>query len=183
MAELPTAHLRHVATGRLRVKIPQKRHDEAYFARVAQSVSAWDSVERVEVNPLTASVLVFFKDLVALMAENALKNDLFSVDFDELEAVAQAGFGVAGQVFGTPVFGGQAAQAVSAADAAVRRLSFGAADLQSGLFLALLAAGTYELLRGNIMAPAVTLFWYAGEMIRLREHADSARSGKAAGED
>src|SRR5690348_14124827 len=117
MAELPTAHVRHFATGRLRVKIPQKRHDAAYFAHVARTVSDWDSVERVEVNPLTASVLVFFKDLVALMAENALKNDLFSVDFDELEAVAEAGFGLAGQVFG-----GRASRATTAADAAVRRL-------------------------------------------------------------
>ena len=178
MAELPTAHLCHFATGRLRVKIPEKRHDQAYFTRVVQTVSAWDSVDRVEVNPLTASVLVFFKDLVALMAENALKNDVFSVDLDELEAVAEAGFGAAGQVSGDP-----ALQVVTAADAAVRRLSFGAADLRSGLFLALLAAGAYEFLRGNIAAPAVTLFWYAGEMIRLRERVDTVRPDKAAGED
>lgn len=176
MAEPPTAHLRHFATGRLRVKISEKRHDQAYFARVADAVSAWDSVERVEVNPLTASVLVFFKDLVALTAENALKNDLFSVDFDEIETVAEAGFDIARQVFG-----GQTSRAVAAADGALRRLSLGAADLRSGVALALLAAGTYELFRGNIAAPAVTLFWYAGEMLRLQDRIDAAQSRNAAG--
>ena len=72
---------------------------------------------------------------------------------------------------------------MTAADTAVRRLSFGTADLRSGLFLALLAAGTYELLRGNVTAPAATLFWYAGDMLRLRERIETALSGKTAGED
>lgn len=177
MPELPRAHVSHVATGRLRVKIPQKRHDEAFFARAAERLLQWDSVERVEVNPLTASVLVFFTDLMELFAENALKNDFFSVDFDELAAAAEAGFGFDGQRLA-----GQASQAVAAADAAVRRFSLGTADLRSGLFLALLAAGTYQLVRGNVGVPALALFWYAGEILQLRDRILPAVSGDTVAE-
>ena len=177
MAELPRAHVSHVATGRLRVKISEKRHDEAFFAGVAERLLQWDSVERVEVNPLTASVLVFFEDLTALFTENALKNDFFSVDFDELAAVAGAGFGFDGQRLA-----GRATQAAAAADAAVRRFSLGAADLRSSLFLALLAAGTYQLLRGNVGVPALALFWYAGEIVRLRDRILPAVSGDTVAE-
>ena len=89
MTDLPSARVCHFATGRLRVKIPKRRHDEAFFTHVAERVSGWDSVERVEVNPLTASVLVFFKDPLALFTENAMKNDLFSVDFDGLDSAGE----------------------------------------------------------------------------------------------
>src|SRR5205085_911077 len=53
------------------------------FRTVEQRLSGWDSVDQVEVNPLTASVLVTFSDPAALFTENALRNDLFTVAYDE----------------------------------------------------------------------------------------------------
>jgi len=58
-AQLPQARVCHLAHGRLRLKIPEKRRDEAFFEAVRQQLSR-DGIKRVEVNPLTASVLVQF---------------------------------------------------------------------------------------------------------------------------
>jgi hypothetical protein len=170
MTALPEARVSHFATGRLRVKIPGKRHDEEFFAEVAERLSDWDSVNEVKVNPLTASVLVFFEDAAALFAENALKNDLFSVAFDELEAAA-----------GAISLGEQAAAAIGSVDRAIRRWSAGTADLRGALFAALLAGGMYQLLRGNIAAPAVTLFWYALETVSLPARRDRRSDSTADG--
>lgn len=171
-SNLPQARICHFASGRLRVKIPEKRRDEAFFDMVRERLAAWDSVERVEVNPLTASVLVQFSDLTALFAENALKNDLFEVDFDALEAPGET----------PPQLTEQAAQAFTHVDAAVRRWTSGGADLRSAIFLVLIIGGAFQLLRGNIAAPAATLLWYAGATLRLWDVVPAPPNSGAAGE-
>jgi hypothetical protein len=90
MADLPEGRVRHLSPGRLRLRIPEKRRDDAFFRTVEQRLAGWDSVDRVEVNPLTASVLVTFSDPAALFTENALRNDLFTVGYDEPEGAAGA---------------------------------------------------------------------------------------------
>jgi hypothetical protein len=156
MAELPLARVCHFTSGRLRLKIPEKRRDDSFFKTVAERLAGWDSVDRVEVNPLTASVLVHFSDVAALFADNALRNDLFAVDYDALE-----------DADGAPALTERAARLWSGADVALRRWTGGAADIRSTVFLVLLAGGIYQLLRGNIAAPAATLLWYAGATLRL----------------
>jgi len=156
-AQLPQARVCHYASGRLRLKIPARRRDEAFFERARERLSGWDSIERVEVNPLTASVLVEFTSLFELFAENGMKNDLFEVDFDTLQAMSEP----------APALTEQAAEAFGRVDAAFRRWTADGADLRSTIFLVLLAGGIYQLLRGNIAAPAATLLWYAGATLRL----------------
>jgi hypothetical protein len=168
--QLPQARVCHYASGRLRVKIPERRRDEAFFSKVRQQLSGWDSIERVEVNPLTASVLVEFTSLFELFAENAMKNDLFEVDFDALQANSEP----------PPALTEQAAEAFGKIDAAFRRWTADGADLRSTIFLGLLAGGIYQLLRGNIAAPAATLLWYAGATLRLWDVAPATSNGTAA---
>src|ERR1051326_4256278 len=86
MPDLPEGRVCHLTNGRVRVKIPEKRRDEAFFNAVRERLGSWSSIEAVEVNPLTASVLVHFRDLGALFAENAMKNELFTIDFEALKA-------------------------------------------------------------------------------------------------
>lgn len=156
MADLPEARVGHFSAGRLRVRIPDKRRDAAFFRAAADKLSAWDSVERVEVNPLTASVLLHFSDPRALFFENAAKNDLFVLAIDE-----------SGVVPPPARLNEQAASGFASADAAMRRWTGNAADLRSAIFLLLLAGGVTQLFRGNIAAPAATLLWYAGDMLGL----------------
>ena len=159
MANLPEGRVGHLSTGRLRVRIPDRRGDDPFFKTVEERLAGWDSVHLVEVNPLTASVLVHFSDFAALFAENIAKNDLFAVDFDELIAASQPGQSLTQW----------AAQRVGEADRAMRRWTSGAADIRNTMFLLLIVGAAIQLLRGNIAVPATTLAWYAGEMLRLWE--------------
>jgi hypothetical protein len=167
---LPQARLCHFAHGRLRVKIPEKRRDQAFFERVRQRLAGWDNVDHVEVNPLTASVLVQFRDAGAPFPENALDNELFELDRDALDAAAEP----------APALTEQAAELFAETDAAVRRWTDNGADLRSAIFLLLVAGGIYQLLRGNIAAPAATLLWYAGATLRLWDVAPAPPAGSAA---
>ena len=174
---LPQARVRHFANGRLRLKIPEKRHDEAFFSAVHKRLSSWGSIERVEVNPLTASVLVQFVDLAALSADNSVRNDLFEVDFDALAAIGEP----------PQAMTDHAAQAFGKVDSAIRRWTGNAADLRDAAFVFLVGAGLMQVVRGNVAAPAATLFWYAGDMLRVwdrvprpvgREGGDGQASGE-----
>lgn len=174
-ARLPQAWVCHYASGRLRVKISEKRRDEAFFARLRERLSAWDSIKRVEVNPLTASVLVEFTSLFELFAENAMKNNLFEVDLDALSALGEE----------PKALTEHAAEAFSKADESIRRWTAGAADLRSAVFMFLVGAGLMQALRGNVAAPAATLFWYAGDMLRIWDrvpgpvgHAEGRQGGQ-----
>src|SRR5271166_3483473 len=82
MPSLPAAHISHLTARRLRIKVPEKRRNTTFFDIVADRLASWDSVDDVETNPLTASVLVYFSDPERLALEAVAKNDLFDIDFD-----------------------------------------------------------------------------------------------------
>ena len=166
MDDLPQGVVCHLTPNRLRIRVRERRHDAAFFDRVAAQLSGWASVERVEVNPLTAGILVHFSDPAALFAENALRNDLFDVDYDGVFA-AQA----------SDPFLARAAQSFGMVDGAFRRLTGGQGDLRSAVFLMLLAGGVYQVFRGQIAAPAATLLWYAGAMLGLWDTAGAPPRG------
>ena len=82
MPSPPAARISHFTPRRLRIKVPEKRRDRAFFETVAERLATWNSVEGVETNPLTASVLIHFSDPERLFLEAAAKNDLFDIDFE-----------------------------------------------------------------------------------------------------
>ena len=100
-----------------------------------------------------------------------MRNDLFALDYDALEAAFEA-----------PALAEWVKQRWKDADLAVRRATSGAADLRSAVLVTLIVAGTYQLFRGNIAAPAATLLWYAGDMLRIWD-TPTSEPGKVAGEE
>jgi hypothetical protein len=156
MPSLPAARISHFTGRRLRIKIPEKRRDTDFFDTVAEQLAAWDSVEGVETNPLTASVLIHFSNPERLFLEAAAKNDLFEIDFD-------AAFGSSSE----PVVTQAALQSFQTADHALRRWTQNQIDMRGVLFVLLLAGGVFQLLRRRLDAPAPTLLWYAGDLIGL----------------
>jgi hypothetical protein len=156
MPSLPAARISHFTNRRLRIKVPEKRRDAAFFADVTDRLSTWDSIERVEANPLTASVLIYFSDARRLFLEAVAKNDLFDIDFDA--AAAQQS---------EPVVTRAAVQSFETADRGLRRWTQNRIDMRGMLFLLLLSGGVYQLLRGRLATPAPTLLWYAGDLLGL----------------
>ena len=156
MPSLPAARISHFTARRLRIKVPEKRRDRAFFDTVAEQLATWDSVERVETNPLTASVLIHFSDPERLFFDAAAKNDLFDIDFDGAFGDSAA-----------PVVTEAAVRSFETADHALRRWTQNQIDIRGVLFILLLAGGVLQLLRRRLDAPAPTLLWYAGDLIGL----------------
>jgi hypothetical protein len=153
MRDRPQAHVSHVTGGRVRFRIPARRLDEAYFAALKQQVGEWPGITQVDVNPLTASVLVFFTEGTDALAR-AAQSDLF-----ELAEAPPAPSPVPIAV--------TARRRLEQADIRLREMSGGSTDVRSLAVVGLVAAGASQLLRGNVAAPAVTLLWYATDALRL----------------
>ena len=156
MASPPVARICHMSARRLRVRVPERRRDAAFFAAVAERLLTWASVERVETNPLTASILIYCSDPQRLFAEAAVAgNDLFEIEF------ADPSNSDRGAVVD------RAARTFDAADAALRRWTEGQIDIRGVLFVVFLLGGIYQLFRGSLAAPAPTLLWRAGDLLGL----------------
>jgi hypothetical protein len=176
MPSLPAARISHFTARRLRIKVPEKRRNAVFFAAVAERLAAWDSVERVETNPLTASVLIHFSDPEGLFLEAAAKNDLFDIDFE-------AAFGDSSE----PAVTQAAVRSFQTADDVLRRWTANQIDMRGVLFVLLLAGSVFQLLRRRLDAPAPTLLWYAGDLIglwsdRRPDPAITASSGPVTGQ-
>jgi len=174
MPDLPSARIVHFTPRRLRLKVPEKRRDVAFFDFVRNRLAAWDSVERVETNPLTASVLVHFSAPEQLFLEAVGKNDFLDIDLDAIAPPTE------------PVVTSAAIRSFVAGDNALRSWTANAIDVRTVVFLLLFVGGVYQLLRGRMSTPAPTLLWYAGSLLGLwRDHsagaADRASPEQAAG--
>lgn len=75
---LPCAVVCHRAPGRFRVRIVERRRDEAYFTRVGEALAQEPSVLEVTTNPRTGSVLVLHRGDLAALLERARAIGLFS---------------------------------------------------------------------------------------------------------
>jgi Heavy metal associated domain 2 len=155
MPERPRAELCHYSPGRIRLRIRDRRWDEDFFQHVKDVVGTWPGVAQVEVNPISAGVLVHFTGSPLDLAQRAAESGLFALD---TAALAQPAAGPSLD---------RARAEFNRIDRQVRELTGGGADLRALVVLALLMGGIYQLFRGNVAAPAVTLLWYAGDALGL----------------
>jgi hypothetical protein len=164
MPERPRAELCHYSTGRIRLRIRDRRWDKAFFEQVRETVATWPGVVRVEVNPVSAGILVHFTGTPLDLAQRASESDLFVLD---TEALSQPT---------SPVLD-RARDGFNDLDLRVRELTGGGVDLRVLIVSALLVGGIYQLFRGNVAAPAATLLWYAGDALGIwRQHAPARES-------
>lgn len=148
MAEKPKAHVVHHTRSRVRLRIPEKRHDKAFFAFVTHMLEDTLDAE-IEANPATGSILVIAAD--AMKALHAL-GDKSPFDITDDEPDAQLSLPQLRQQFET---------------ANARFSRFFGGDARSYVILALVATSVLQIARGRTLAPAVTMLWYASEGLRL----------------
>lgn len=143
----------HRTRERIRLRLPDRRHDTAFFAELCERLSALPGVVEVSGNPLSAGLLVRFHPTQAhaLRAAIAATGRLQIVDGPP------------------PLSPGLNAlrRAADRIDRSLEEQSGGSADLRTlaVLLLILLAAG--QALRGQLLAPAASLLWYAFELLRF----------------
>jgi hypothetical protein len=146
---LAVAAIAHSARGRTRFKIPARRRDVEYFSAVERELRSAPKVERVEVNPITGSVLVHHRGSLGEVCAHAEKTNLFRAS-------------------ATPDLPHDLLlQRASLMDRQVQDLSGQALDLRSLALVLLLSVGLFQLLRGQFAAPALTVFWYAATLYTL----------------
>jgi hypothetical protein len=142
----------HAVPGRVRYRILERRGDAEFFRGVQELLRQHDGIQTVAVNAATASILVHHTG-----------------EADEIAAAAQAAglFEVAPMP--TPSLGAQARSGLRTADRDLRRITDGRVDMNSALFLGLTGLAMHQALKGNLLAPASTLLWYALEALRWSE--------------
>jgi copper chaperone CopZ len=156
----PDAIVAHRTAGRLRLRVPSKKGDALYFASVRDALSAIEGVESVEVSPVTGSVLVRHTAPFAAI-KAAGPRDLFNI-VETAQTETTALHDSVSTIFGS-------------IDDRIKGITGRGVDLAGLAFLALVAAGVYQIARGNFTAPAwYTAFWYA---LGLFKFGKSSKSG------
>jgi hypothetical protein len=164
MPDLPIAEITHATMRRLRIKVPEKRRDNSFFDFVRSRLIAWDAIDRVETNPLTASILLYFSNAERLVSEAVAKNDFLDVDFTTITQPAEPGLTH------------ETLRSFISTDHALRRWTHNQIDMRGAAFLLLFAGGVYQLMRGRLSTPAPTLLWYAGNLLGLWSDRPAAAS-------
>jgi hypothetical protein len=148
---LDKAHICHLIPGRVRLRIPSRHGDSNYFTLLHKKLAALDGVQLVVVNPSTSSLLIRHSLAVNRLIEYAKAKNLFEVTPDRPSAPV------------SDIISGHA----RSVEQHLRALSFGRLDLSSLGFLVFLCLAIMQIIRGQFLAPATTLLWYAIEALAM----------------
>lgn len=130
---LPAAQLEHTIPGRMRLRVPSRRGDAGYFARVAERLQGQADIVMLRTNAVTGSVLILHRSRPEAIAALARKDGLFDL--------APGSVGRAGR--GPRLSRGKALPWLGGAAAV-----FG-------------AVGMYQAVRGRLGSNAVETLWNA----------------------
>jgi hypothetical protein len=144
------------------VRIPSRRGDSGFFHRVETDLKGCPAVDELYVNPTTASVLVLHRGALDVVMAYAAHSGLFGCAAD----------------------GAQQARFRASVLADLRRLDQGIreatrqeVDLGGVGFAALAGCALYQLWRGEVLAPAATLLWYAAGTLASSHRAGADPGG------
>lgn len=159
---LPDAYITHATQGRVRIKIPDRKGNSAYFSSLKESLaglSELPGIQRVEANPMTGSILVLHTlDLQAtdleMVAQYSEFNNLFRLRLSPPQQASAPG---------------RPAQALQETNRKVGALTGSEIDGEILAILGLLGIAIVQLKRGNIMIPAVSALWYVYSLIKDRQ--------------
>ena len=159
MPELPEAYITHATKGRLRIKIPLRKGDRAFFSALQDHLSRFSEfpgIQKIELNPITGSMLVI----------HSLETNPAYLKLIEAYVEQKGLFKI-----GTPspphasVFG-KLAETFKNANNEITDFTAGELDIRSLALVALLGLGLYQISRGQFMIPAVSAFWYAATLLK-----------------
>lgn len=134
------AHIAHQTRDRIRIAIPSRRGDHAYFQNLAEQLAQSGQVRSTRVNPAAASLVVEFGGAPQDMLEQLRRVALDLSSAAEMEPPYAPAAGPYGPWQANPMFLAGAAFGV---------------------------VGVIQTLRGDVMLPAMSAFWYAANALRL----------------
>jgi hypothetical protein len=151
---MPTvAHAVHRTSARLRLRIPARRYDEPYFSALTRRLAELPGVVEAIATPHTAGVLLRLEPGSRL---------------DPVAAIEEEGILhiVEGARPLSPTLTGMS-RATHRMDETLAGFTGGVADLRTLTFAMLVGLGLVQAARGQLMAPGLSLLWYAFELIRF----------------
>jgi len=144
---IPEAQIAHQTPGRLRIQIPSRKGDGAYFSSLQQQLSSVLGIAEVRPNSLTGSLLLLHQTGAEKIAAVAAEKQLFRLVLPEAEVKP---------------FSRRLARDFRELNRKVNRFTGGDLDIPALAFLVLLGSGGYQISQGRFAAPAwYTAFWYA----------------------
>ncbi len=148
---MPRAEVVHQMPGRLRVRIPERRNNREYFAKVREQLANLEGVRTVETNWASGSVLLLHNSTPEELTRAASERQLFDVQGEPPSAM--------------PV-SQRLARGSSRVVDRVNRFTRGEVDFNGIVVLGFVAAGISQLLRGHRLPAGVTLLWYASNLLK-----------------
>lgn len=142
---LPEALVVHRIPGRTRFRIPGKRDDMACFSRLAERMRACPGVTLVTASPVTGSLVVQHDVPFDKVVSYALAEQLFRLAEPAPPAKLSA----------------RMAAGLEETSRNLEKVSGGEVDFDGLLVVGLTGLAIHQAIAGNIMAPALTLVWYA----------------------
>jgi hypothetical protein len=145
---VPIAHVSHRTPERMRIRIPLRKGDADYFARLEKSLTDRFNFQKLTVNHLTGSILIVDPSIdPAAVADHGRENELF--DLQVLQPPREA-------------LARKVSSPVAALNRSIERFSGGDVDAAGLVFIALCVYGVIEIARGNLRRPPwYTALWYA----------------------
>jgi hypothetical protein len=154
------AHVVHSVPGRTRLRVHNRKHDKQFFQQIESQLAHFSQVKSVETDPLTGSVLVHHAgsafDLLLAAAEAGLGE---FVDFEPPAPVAR-----------------QIRDEIALFDELIRRTSAGQLDLSTVAMFGLFALAGIQLVQGSQPIIAISLAWYASELLRRWEEPSGVKT-------
>ncbi|MFO8153330.1 HMA2 domain-containing protein [Thioalkalivibrio sp.] len=154
-----TAYLVHQAPGRLRLRVPGMRGEIPFFHDMVARISPLEDIEAVRANPDTGGVLILHR------------RDTQQAVLDRVASVVN----LTEEQYAPPSAFSRAASGLGKLDEVIARETKGGSSLSSVIFLVLVGLALAQIARGQVMAPATSLIWYALDLTRVkrtRAHGD-----------
>jgi Heavy metal associated domain 2 len=145
----PKANISHQTSSRLRLRIPAKKRDAAYFSALQEELSHCPGVLKVEPNPLTGSVLVHHRSAAQTLIDYAEERQLFSAGTEEDPKAPP-----------NPM-SNRLTRQFAKVNQAIGDLTRGEINLGDVALLSLIALGLFQISKKKILPDGVTLLWYA----------------------
>ncbi len=140
----------HQTRDRIRLRVPSRKGDPDYFARIQAYLETLAGVTGVETSALTGSLLLLCPGSASVVLEALRGGTLLTLR--ESPRVRRP-------------LATRTVEGFREVDAWVERSTGGELDLPSLALVGLIVAGIGQILRGNFTAPAwYTAFWYAASI-------------------
>ena len=150
-----TATVTHCSPTRIRVRVPSKRHDRSFFELLEQEFKTFSGVAGVEINPLTASVLLVIQG--DMLATRCLVESCQWLEFKVFHKAVDPDSVV-----------DQASRLMLEANRILKDATAGLVDVPSILFVMLLGLGVWQVSQGKILASASALLMSSLSFLPIR---------------